>query len=209
MRFTLLTQIALITLSIVMFLGFIKPSFATIKEKQDENFRYTDTLLKAEELNRELESLIARRNAFSAQDMQLLNTFLPQRIDQLKVMRDIEALFLELKKPLITLTVSEGVPPTVQNAEVDPEIDPQLVDATAGQVVNPLASQDYQFTFVGEYLDLKNFLSMLEMNETLLEVVSLSVTPMDARISDEIRDKDIPKGQFTFAVTVRTYGLSL
>jgi hypothetical protein len=202
MRFTLITQLVLITISLVIAFAFLKPSFVEIKEKQDELFLYKDTVAKAEEYNRAIQSLIERKNSFSDSDVQNLDTFIPTEIDSLKVMRDIESMFAFVKIPLLTLTPKELVNP--QSADVI--VESQIV---APQPVSTNTTyQDFEVTFIGTYEELKEVLSLSEKNETLLELVSLVFEPYNPALEDAELDAKDTVGAFKYLVVFRTYGLA-
>lgn len=205
MRYTLITQIVLVTLSIVLIFTFLKPAFADIKRKQDDLFLYTDTVAKVEELNSTLQKLVATKNAFSENDLKILNAFIPLKIDSLKVMRDIESIFSTLEKPLLSLTAAEIVTPN-QNTEIEFESALSVPEATAAPKT---IYQDFNIAFVGSYADTKQLLEMIERNETLLEVIELTVNPVTTElVGVRAVKQSVREDLFTVALTVRTFGLS-
>lgn len=205
MRYTLITQIVLVALSLILIVTFLKPAFADMKVKQDDLFLYKDTVAKVEELNRTLQGLVATKNAFSEKDLNTLNSFIPEKIDSLKVMRDIESIFKVMKTPLLTLSPSEIVAPT-QNGEVEFESALELPEAIP---VAKTVYQDFSITFASTYAETKKVLEMMERNQTLLEVIEFSLNPITKETLDDIAvAQDANEGLFSVAVTVRTFGLS-
>jgi hypothetical protein len=202
MRFTLLTQLALLLVSVVIIMTFIRPAFGEIKSKQDENFRYQDTVAKAEALNQELQNLVAKRDAFSVADRATLNLFVPERIDPIKVMRDIESIFKVLNKPILSLSANDLVLPQSPEESIDTQL--ALPEAPLGAA---MVTQDFKVSFVGSYEDIKQLLVLTERNQTLLEVMSLDFDPLSAQISAENRDEDLPEGAFSVSLTLRAFGL--
>ena len=199
MRYTLITQVALITISLVIVFTFIKPLLGEIKTTQDEIFLYEDAVDKATQFNDKLQSLIAKRDAFSDSDRTALDTFIPTKIDSLKVMRDIEGIFASIRKPIISLSSTEIVKPQ----ENDSRSNVVTLDVPSDNSIH----QDFDVTFVGDYYDLKNVLEMLNKNETLLEVMELSFEKVDTAVSDENKPTDLPKGLFIFHLMLRTFAI--
>ena len=205
MRHTLITQIVLVSLSLILIFTFLKPSLGTIKTKQDDLFLYKDTIAKVEELNKALQALIATKNAFSEKDLFTLSTFIPEKIDSLKVMRDIESIFTTLKKPLVSLTADEVVAPT-KNEEFEFESATALPEASAETAT---IYQDFDIKFVGTYTDAKSLLSMLEKNETLVEVIELSIGAVNVSSeNDVVATQKTNEDLYTIDLTVRTFALS-
>ena len=77
MRQTAITQIALVGISIVIIVTFIRPTFASIRTLQDEIYQYADATAKANEFNTLLQQLLARERSFSSDDKKALEMFLP------------------------------------------------------------------------------------------------------------------------------------
>jgi hypothetical protein len=120
-------------------------------------------------------------------------------------MRDIEGIFVELNKPLLSLTSKEIVVPQ-SNTDVEFE--------SAIETPEPLTStktsyQDFDITFVGTYFDAKSMFEMIERNETLLEIVDVSLVPLTNEVLDNATvAKNNNDNLFNVTLTVRTFGLS-
>jgi hypothetical protein len=204
MRYTLITQIVLLVLSTTLIFTFIKPAFGDIKMKQDRLFLYKDTVAKLEELNQTLQSLVSTKNAFSSNDLETLNVFIPETIDSLKVMRDIESMFVILNKPLLSLTPKELVAP---RSSEDGESESPVIVPTGASITDTV-HQDFEIKFVGTYFDAKQILEMLERNETLLEVVEFSIDPLKIDELTASVPSEQSEGLFTIVLSVRTFGLT-
>ncbi|MFM2381997.1 MAG: hypothetical protein RLZZ76_764 [Candidatus Parcubacteria bacterium] len=205
MRYTLISQIALVTLSLVLIFTFLKPSFSDIKSKQDDLFLYKDTVTKLEELNSTLRDLVATKNAFSENDLKTLNAFIPEKIDSLKVMRDIESVFSILKTPILSLTATEAVAPKVnEETEIESALAP-----VAGDSAQKVVYQDFAIKFVGSYETTKKILEMLERNETVLEVQELDINPVSSQSAEYEVVQNADESSFIVTLTVRAFGLSV
>ncbi len=202
MRFTLITQVALITISLIIVFAYLKPSFLELREKQDELFVYEDTVAKAEEYNNAIQQLIEKSNSFSSSDLEQLNTFIPSTIDSLKVMRDIESIFTAAKQPLLSLIPKEVVTPQSGDVIVEAQI------VNSDPVMTNTSYQDFEVSFVGTYEDLKKTIELTERNETLLELMSLSFEPLNSEVSDANLEVIDTTGLFKYVITLRTFGLA-
>jgi len=204
MRYSLLTQIALIGISIVVVLTVAKPMFSDIKNVQDEIFIYKDAVDKAQQFNSRLQELIAIRDSFSSEDMVRLDRLLPTKIDIPKTMRDFETIF-SLQQ--LTLSSLKAVTSTGQSPAAEAVYDENGELVASADI--PLSSQDFEVKFTGSYENLKDVLTAAELNETLVEVTSLKfgrhVEVIDLS-KPASADKDAE--QFDFSIVFRAYGLA-
>ena len=167
MRYSLLTQIALILISIVICVTVVSPMFTEIKSIQNEMFIYSDAVGKAQQFNVRLSDLIGIRNSFSPENMQRLERLLPTTIDTPKIMHDFESIFALKKIPIIS--ISAPATATVIAPEVTYDENGEIIQNNQ----NTLVPQDFNLIFNGTYQDLKDILATVETNETLIEVSSL------------------------------------
>lgn len=197
MGFSLLTQVALIVISVTLVFTYIRPTLAEVSLVQDELFQYSDTVSKAEEFNSRLRELIAKERSFSAQNLDALANFLPQKLDPAHVMRDVEFIASGAGVTLDSITAAEVVSP-VQNFAFEDEIPNAPV----------LPFSDVTIGVSGSYSSIKYFLSELERNAYLLEVVALTLSQNES--SDVIETSNLSPTElpFSLSVTTRVYALS-
>lgn len=202
MRYSLITQVLLIGISLVIVFTLIRPMLGEIRDIQDQVFVYSDTVAKASQFNARLQELIQIRDSFSERDMLMLENFMPTTIDTLKVMNDIESIFKSKEIPIISLTAKDVVAPVTDIA-----IEGDIIIEEAPQEDN---YQDYELTFAGSYDQLKEILLLLERNATLLEVIELEFeTKQSEEIGTESKVENLEEGMLNFALTLRTYSLAL
>lgn len=204
---SLLTQSVLIVTSIIIVVTYVRPAFSEIATIQDEITRFDSTVERANELNQALQSLIATERSFSRAELQALQKYLPQAIDEVLIMRDIQNMFKEVGLPITNLAAdaSEGVQadfatdaPINQNAR---EIR-QRNDSTP-----QLMYKDFSLSFYGQYEDLKAVIESLEVNDYPLEVIDLTFT---AALDPELEAETIglPAGTMKYDMIIRSYALS-
>lgn len=198
MRYSLLTQIGLIGLSIVIFVTVLKPMFADINTAQNEMVMYKDAVDKAQQFNAKLQELVSTRDSFSEHDMQRLEKLLPTNIDAPKIMKDIESMFI-IKNVTVTSLHTSEKSELVQYGQDD-------TDAQANS--DPaLAQQDFEVKFFGTYEDLKSILTLAEANETLLEVASIKFGTVASEATASATSDSKGEGDFDFTLVFRAYGL--
>lgn len=208
MRYTLITQVALISVSLVIMFTFIKPMYAEIETIQDTLFQYKDAVSKASQFNARLRELIAIRDSFSSTDIAILDNFIPTQIDALAVMKDLETIFSQKEIELTSLTSAEAAAPLTavtfednMGFEGDPGLEGELMYE---EEVDTTQQQEFEAKFTGTYEDLKEVLFATESSSMLLEVSELTF----AAVEEEGEEVQAPTGEYDFTISFRVYGLT-
>ena len=191
----LITQLVLITVSLIIIFTFVKPSFSEVATIQEDLFRYRDTVAKATEFNSKLRELVQIESSLSAQEKNALETFLPSKIDAHKVMRDIQAIFDQNGVDITSLQAGEEVSQTRDVVFEEKDL----------AEVKAVTYQEFDITFVTTYEAMRDVLSALESNAYLLEVAELSFSGEEERgIEDFVPDES---DQSVYILTLRAYAL--
>ena len=200
----LIAQILLVIVSVVIIFTYIKPTFADIKNTQDELYEYNDALAKASEFNQRLRELIAIENSFSRTDLTALDKFLATSINDAQVMRDLENIAFLSGVTLDSVSageLSEGAESGVVVETVDAEMN-NLDDEN-------LVHQDFELSVSATYEDIKNFLARVEANDYVLEIISLELGNATAEDGGEEEVVVNPADQeYPLELTLRVYAFN-
>lgn len=188
-------QLALIVISFVIIITYIRPTFDHISDVQDEVFQYSDAVAKASEFNQLLADLIATQNSFSPKDTEALNRFLPAEIDELQIMRDIAGITERLNDTTLT---------DISSTETIESSKPFSFEGTESETY-ALTHKDFAVSITSSYKDFKPFLERLESNAYILEVVGLSFTALDSEVNEFSAGRN---DLYQFNLTLRAYALS-
>lgn len=197
MNYSFVAQIALLVIAIAMFVTYTQPTFAEIRQLQDELFQYTDVTTKASDFNQKLRELISREASFRSSDLAAMDTYLPTSLDTVAVMADIAAI---ARRSGVTLGSLSAGDDTAGNSQVVVE----GTDATA----NLTSSHDFSVTVDGNYENLKQFLDNLEKNKYPLEVVDFQIGSV-ATAASSAKTPAKPTADNAFELTLRTYTLDV
>lgn len=200
MGFRALTPIILIILSLVIVFTYIKPTFESMQVKQEQAKEYQDALETAASFNDEVQRLLREVRSFEPENIRALERYVPDEIDSVAVMRDID--FLARQNSLALTSIATGGSAengnersaTVQRAQIGG--DTTLPNGTQSQSTIP-RSQSFSLSVDGSYENLKNFLIDVERNAYPLAVADLS-----------FGEPDEETGLFTFSLTLETYALN-
>jgi hypothetical protein len=160
-KISLLTQIFMIVIAIVIVFVYIKPTFAKIRTTQETTAAYIAESEKVSDVNLLLKKQVAIVDGVSPADIDALNRYMPDSVDDVVVMKDLLGIFTALKLPLGS--IGGGSAGAVVPAE-----------AGAGATITP-----HSFTLSSQmtYTDLKRLLRALEVNDYLLQIDSLNIAP--------------------------------
>ncbi|HJL55844.1 MAG TPA: hypothetical protein QGF60_01410, partial [Candidatus Paceibacterota bacterium] len=82
--------IILILLSVGLFFGFIDPTYNEIQIILQEETRFDQALDKSKELQEVRDRLLSRYNTFSTNDLDRLTKLLPDNVDNVRLVLDID-----------------------------------------------------------------------------------------------------------------------
>ncbi len=178
MRF--ISGIIFIVIAIALFFGVTNPKYQTTKAVRDKVAQLDEALDRAKELTALRDELSTRYNSFSDAEIKRLNTLLPDSIDTVRLIIDIDNVADAHDLTLLNIAISE--------------------DGTAAQVVGP-DSRPYgtmiiSFNVLTTYDRFKTFLSDLERSLRILDVDSIS-----------FGQEDPVTGRTTYTIRARTYWL--
>lgn len=185
--FRIIGPVLSILIACAAFFFFVRPMFADIQELQSETRAYKEAVTKATEFNTLLSSLLAKKNSFSALELDRLETLVPTQIDGVRALVDIERLATShgLIFDHVTIDLLDG------DGELDEDEAPALV---VGSTANGLQTLDISFSVVGNYQLFKSFLEDMEQSLMLMDVMEIAFQTSQGEL-------------VTYSVTVRLYAL--
>ncbi len=204
--FKALTPIIGILVAVGLFFTYVQPTFEDVKMIQSETAQYAQAVDRASELQQRISELRAQQNAISISDLERLEAFLPNRIDEVSLLIDIDALATENNLALSNIKVNaesesgdEGGAPATDPA-MDPTLDPTFdptanIGTPAGTASSQYTSLDISFTVNGTYNDFRVFLDEIERSLVLMEVADLVFAESEGDL-------------MPFEVTLRFYSLN-
>lgn len=163
-----------------LFFGFIDPTYSRVKELRAEESEYNEALNRSRELQEVRDSLLARYNAFSTQALTNLEKMVPDHVDNVRLILDLDA-----------MASKYGM--RVRNVEIETEES----RANRGQIGPEERSHEsliLSFTVSGTYDTFRSYLADLERSLRLVDVVGVQFTANDT-------------GLYDYTISVKTYWL--
>lgn len=171
-----------------IFFMFTQPTFDSLQGARAQSDQYDQALQKAAELQQLKQSLLSRFNSFNPADLDRLRTMLPDSVDNIRLILDLD-------------NMAENYGMALQNVVVNT---PQTTAAGAIGAVSTggakYSSLTLQFSTHGTYQQFKQFLGDLEKSLRVVDLVALDIQP----------DSTGTKGaepSFSYDMTIRTYWL--
>jgi Tfp pilus assembly protein PilO len=171
----------------------------SIKELQAEKLRYEDALSKAAEIEDVKKGLLVKYNSVTEKDREKLTKFLPDNIDFVRLIIDINNIASNMGMSLRDINFAGSEAPSVSTG-----------NAIALSANVPYSSATLGFSVSGSYSDLVSFLNQMEKSLRLVDVESVKLEPKEktTAVSDP-KIKKVSAGIPAYKMTllVRTYFL--
>ncbi|MDB4992009.1 MAG: hypothetical protein JWL75_254 [Parcubacteria group bacterium] len=187
-----------ILFAIVLFLLYIKPTYSgSIHDTKQQIGSYDQALAAADRFQAKEAQLTQARSQIPADSLARLNSFLPDGVDNVQLILDMDALAARSGITLSDFNTDGSNTKTTgpTNASTPPVANiPQTSPNLALNSSSPIDSLNLTFKATGTYSSFRAFLSGMENSLRPLDVVNLDVT-------------QAKNGVYTYGVTVRIYWL--
>ncbi|QQG38217.1 MAG: type 4a pilus biogenesis protein PilO [Candidatus Kaiserbacteria bacterium] len=185
----LILSIVGLGLSGVIFFLYTQPAYEGVRSVRATIGQYDQALTKATELQQLKQTLLSRYNTFNQSDIDRLHKLLPDHVDNVRLVLDLDSLAgrhgMALQNVVISNPASE-------------ELDPGVI-AAIGASGARYDSLTLKFSTIGSYEDFLGFLQDLETSLRVVDLVSLNIT------RDSLSSDLSPR--YRYDITIRTYWL--
>ena len=176
-----------------LFFGYINPTYTgQIAQAKDQIASYNNALSAAAQFNQKENQLIAQQNQIPASGIQRVESYLPDGVDNVQLILDLNSLAARSGLSLSNFTVSNNS--TAANSSsnaASPGTGTSVPALNAGGMTNSL---DLSVTATGTYSAFRTFLSAAEQSLRPMDVTSLSI-------------QDSATGVYSYQITFRIYWL--
>jgi hypothetical protein len=198
-RALLPTILLLATLGLIF--SYISPSYSKVQDIKEEITRFDEALGKAKELQALRDQLLAKYNSFSARDLERLEKFLPDQIDNVRLIIDIDAIASRYGMTVKNLSIQGDSKERLQKtsvgnstADISTSVPTPGARVLGSRPSSVIGSVIMTFSVSASYERFLQFLKDLERSLRLIDVVSLS---FDAS----------GEGVYNYNVGIKTYWL--
>ncbi len=171
-----------IIVAVGLFFTYIQPTFKDIRAIQDETTEYAQAITKAAELQQRIDELKQKQSSISLSNLERLEALLPERIDEVAVLIDIDTLATLHNLTLGDIEVNDqktdgGAKTDSQGKPIQsrgPLNDGSLNTQTGEPMSGSYATLDLSFSVSGTYDDFRKFLQDIERSLVLMEVTKIT-----------------------------------
>ncbi len=188
-----LIPILLIIISGTGFFMLVSPKYEEIKILKQEVDAYDNALANSKVLTDERDKLATKYNNINKSDLERLNKLLPDNIDNIRMILEIEKLALYYDMYLKDIKYDDKKE-NEENVEVQAGVQNNNFNSEYG-------SWDLEFTTEGSYGNFISLLKDIEKNLRLVDVVSVDFVSSD--LSGSKKDSD----NYKYIIKIRTYWL--
>lgn len=172
-----------------LFFFYTKPAYDSVRTVQTQIAQYDQALTKAAELQKLKQTLLSRFNSFNPTDVDRLHKLLPDHVDNVRLVLDLDTLASQHGFALQNVVINA---PTGQKGKEQP-----IVVGPDRQTYDSLT---LRFATSGTYPKFVEFMKAVETSLRLVDVVALT---MDADASDPNSTDPL----YRYDITLRTYWL--
>ena len=169
---------------------FTQPKYQETKDAKQEIQQYDEALDKANELQQLKQSLLSRYNAFDPNDVSRLQKLLPDHVDNVRLVLDLDNMAGTHGMALQNVVISNPGSETGETSAV----------GTIGTARQKFDSLTLRFSTRATYPTFVQFLEDLESNLRITDLIALTLTP-------ESGGAEASEPMYRFDITVRTYWL--
>lgn len=176
--------------SVGAFVVFIIPRYNNLKTLRETVLSFDGRLETADKLKVSREELIARYNSISKVDLDNIKILLPDSVDNIRLIIQLDS--LATKNGLSSVR-------NVQYDEIKNTTDPAKVEGNLS-AQKPYGEFSISFETTGQYKNFLSFISDLEQNLRLVDVVSVKFAAADG-------NGNSPADNLKYTVKLKTYWL--
>lgn len=181
--FRLIIPAILVIVAGALFFLYTDGAYQEIKTLRAQEAEYDQALSKSRELQEARNKLIAKRNTFSPDDLRKLERLLPDNVDNIRLIIDIDT--IAARYGLRIRNVSVSAPKSGRE---------ERADAAVGESGDKVGSVELSFTVPARYDDFLRFLADLERSVRVVDVNAVSFS---------VGDGDLMQ----YSISVKTYWL--
>ena len=156
-----LIPVVFVVAAIGLFFGYIDPTYLAVKELKAKNQQYSDALDKSKELQAVRDRLLSKYNAFRGADLDRLQKLLPDAIDNVRLILDLDNMATRYSMRTRNVTISNQNPPK---------------EGTVGPEENRYGTATITFSVIGSYDTFLAYLRDLESSLRLVDITSILFT---------------------------------
>lgn len=165
-----LLPVLFVVIAVGIFFGYIDPAYSRVQELREDEAQFDQALDRSRELQQVRDQLLSRYNVIPQSDIDRLEKFLPDNVDNVRLILDIDSIAARygMRTRNVQLQVTDDRPALGQVGEDDREYQSIIVS----------------FSVSGTYDEFRALIEDLEQSLRLVDVVNISFSSTGTGIYD-------------------------
>ena len=194
------TSVLLLLIAGAAFFGYTRPTYTKIQDLQQQSAQLDGILNEASEFQQLKSQLMTRYNALPSDVLDRLNKLLPDHVDNVRLILDVDSLAAQDSLALDNVIINTDSSSTDGSTTATPS----SALGALGTDKTTYGSLTLQFKTSGTYENFTQFLRQLESSLRLVDVVGLSA---QADAIDPTAKTTSKEPTYTYNIKVQTYWL--
>lgn len=189
------TTVLALAIAGAVFIIYTQPAYGSVKSLQARIGEYNAALDKARELQELKRSLLARYNTFSTEQLDRLTKMLPDHVDNVRLVLDLDAMATRYGMAVQNVVISKK---EIVSKET-------TVIGAIGEQKLKYDSLTLEFSTEGTYTSFAQFIQDLESSLRIVELNAFSIE--QAQIARDADEAAPTEPVYRFDISLRTYWL--
>jgi len=194
-----ITPFILLGVSITAFFMYINPAYKDIQELRSKQSSYDEALNNSNKLQTVKEELVNKYNNFQADDVKRLKKMLPDSVDNIRLIIDIDGIASKYGMKLTNVKYSVASKTNKEDSNI-----PTPVDMTNVFRDKPYDSFDLEFSTKGSYSNFISFVTDMEKSLRIVDINSISFSSIEGDTSTTPSNINSP---YKYDFKIKTYWL--
>ncbi|MFA6257286.1 MAG: hypothetical protein WCT29_02055 [Candidatus Paceibacterota bacterium] len=186
----------LIAIAVAVFFLFTSPTYDKLSLLRTEIKSYDEALGNSKALEDKRDKLTAKKNSFRTEDLSRLEKLLPENVDNIRLVLEIEQLAEPYNMALKNVKYDAAEGPT-------PPKGSKVATSNARQTREDYGALELEFTVVGTYDKFVNFVRDLENNLRIVDISSITFSSNNPTIVGKAVTPDL----YEYNIRIKTYWL--
>lgn len=178
--------------AIGLFYSYISPTYGEITDLRAEKAEYDEALNNSQKVQDARDELLGKYNSFAPDDLKRLEKLLPNYVDNIRLIIEIDS--IASRYNMILKDVQVSVPAAPAGVSGTPN------GILPGEDSLPYGTTELSFSVVGPYETYRSFIKDLEKSLRIIDITGVSFTA-------DKEAKDASYDVFTFKTSLQTYWL--
>lgn len=193
-----LLAILFVIAAVGLFYVYVSPTYDEIKALRLEKAEYDEALSNSQKVQDARDELLGKYNSFAPSDLKRLEKLLPNNVDNIRLIIEIDSVAsrynMILKNVQVSTPTDTAAPAIAQNQILPTE-------------TTPYGTTDFSFDVSGSYETYRSFIKDLEYSLRIIDITGISISASADKDKDQKDAQKDSLSTYNFKTSLETYWL--